>query len=89
MSTRAGLGQVEHHPRAAGHHQPEAERLDQAAPVIAGMRRQLESHLGNIEDEAVGVGERKDVQVDLAIEIHDEAGLGGVAAEPDIGRDRI
>ena len=32
-----GLGQIEHHARAAGHHQAEAKRLDQPAAALAGL----------------------------------------------------
>ena len=83
-----GLGQIEHHARAAGHHQAEAKRLDQAAAALAGLGRQLKRHLRDVEDDAVGVGERKGAHIDLAAQIHDEAGCRLVAAEPDVGRDR-
>ena len=82
------LGQVEHHARAARHHQPEAERLDQPSPALAGLRRQLKRDLRDVEDDAIGIGQRKDVQIDLAVEIHDEARLRLVAAEPRVGRHR-
>ena len=82
------LGEIENQTRAALHHEPEAERLDQPAPGLAGFRRQLEYHLRDVDDDAIGIGERESVKLDLAAEIHDEAGLRFVAAETHIGRDR-
>ena len=88
LSIRTGLLDVEHDARAALHHEAEAERLDQPAAALAGLRRQLEGHLRQVDDHAIGVGEREGAQVDLAREVHDEAGAGVVAAEPGVGRDR-
>ncbi len=82
------LGHVEHDARTALHHQPETKRLDQPAAVLPRLRRQLEGHLGDVDDDPVGIGEREGVQVDLAGQIHDEAGIRLVAAQPDIGRRR-
>ena len=82
------LRQVEHDARAALHDEAEAERLDQAAAGLAGLGRQLEHHLRQVDDHAIGIGEGEGAQIDLAREIHDEAGLAVVAAEPGVGRDR-
>ena len=79
------LGDVEHQPRAAGHDQAVAEGLDQTSSAVSGIRRQLKPHLRNIDDDAVGIGERKDVQIDLAVEVHDEAGLRLIAANARVG----
>ena len=84
-----GLGEIEHQAGAALHHQTKAERLDQATAAFAGLRRELEGHLWDVDDDTVGIGKRECVQVDLAGQIHDEADLIVVAAEPHVARDRI
>ena len=63
---RTGLRDVEHDARAALHDQAEAERLDQAAAALAGLGRQLERHLRQVDHHAVGIGEREGAQIDLA-----------------------
>ena len=82
------LADVEHDARAALHDEAEAERLDQPPAVLAGLGRQVEGHLRQVDHHAIGVGEREGAQIDLAREIHDEAGERVVAADPGVGRDR-
>ena len=64
---------------------PNLKRLDQTPTVLPRRGRQFEGHLGNIDDDPVGIGEREGMQVDLAGQIHDEAGIRLVAAQPDVG----
>jgi hypothetical protein len=56
--------------------------------IIRPKRQQLKRHLRDVEDDAVGVGQREGAHIDLAAQIHDQAGRRFVAAEPDVGRDR-
>ncbi|MGY3137978.1 hypothetical protein ACVWZM_008660 [Bradyrhizobium sp. USDA 4501] len=81
-------GQVEHDPRAAGHHEAIAERLHQAPPRRAGAGRELKIDLRDIDHDAVGVSQREGAKFDLAVEVEDESGLLGVAGEPGAGCDR-
>ena len=83
------LGQVEHDARAALHDKPEPVRLDQPAALLARLGRHLEGHLRDVDHHAVGIGQRESAQIDLAREVHHEADLIVVAAEPGIGRHRI
>ena len=83
-----GPGEVKNQTRTAFHDQAEAKRLDQAAPALACLRRQLECHLRNVENDPIGIGEGKGVNIDLAAEIHHEPRLRFVAAEPRIRCDR-
>ena len=83
------LADIDHDARAALHDQAEAERLDQAAAGLAGLGRQVERHLRQVDHHPIGIGEREGAQIDLLREIHDEAGLGVIAADPGVGRDRI
>ena len=51
--------------------------------VLARLRRQAKSDLGNINYDPVGIGEREGAKLDLTIEVHDEAALlRGVVALP-------
>ena len=79
------LGHIKHDTRTALHHQAEAKRLDQPPPVLPHLRRQLEDDLRDIDDDPVGIGKREGVEVDLAGQIHDEAGIRLVATQPDFG----
>ena len=83
------LADIHHDARAALHDEAEAERLDQAAAGFAGLGRQVEGHLRQVDHHAIGIGEREGPQIDLLREVHDEAGLGVVAADPGVGRHRI
>ena len=83
------LREVEHDARAALHDQAEAVRLDQPAPLVPGLGRQLEGHLRDVDHDPVGIGQREGPQIDLAGQVHHEADLIVVAAEPGIGRDRV
>ncbi len=83
------LDQIEHQTRPTHHDQPETERLDQAPPAFAGLRRQLEGQLGHVDNNPIRVRERKSVQIDLAAEVHDEPRLRFVAAESRASRKRI
>ena len=74
-------GDVEHDARAALHDQAVAEGLDQAAALLAGMRRQLEGDLRQVDHDSIGIGEREAGDIDLAREVDHETGLFGVAAE--------
>ena len=67
---------------------PKRNALTSPRPVSPVLRRQLEGHLRQVDHHAVGIGEREGAQIDLAREIHDEAGLVVVAADPGVGRDR-
>jgi hypothetical protein len=57
-------GQIEHNPRAAGHHQAIPKCLDQPTAFPANPRTKLKTDLGNIEDHAVGIGKRERVERD-------------------------
>ena len=81
-------GEIDDHARAALHDQTEAERLDQAAPRLPGLGRELERELRHVDHHPVGVGEREGADVDLVAEIDDEAGLAIVAAEAHFARHR-
>ena len=65
LSIRTGLVDVHDDARAALHDEAEAERLDQAAAVVAGVGRQAERHLRQVDHHAVGIGERERPQFDL------------------------
>ena len=79
---------VEHDAGTALHDQAEAERLDQAAAVLAGLRRQLEGHLRQVNHHPVRIGEREGRHIDFLRQIHDKPCLLVVAADPDVGGDR-
>ncbi len=81
-------GQIEHDPRAAGHHKAIAERLDQSAARGSGTGRELEADLRNIDDHAIRIGQRKGAKLDGFVEIEDETGLLAVAGQAGIGGDR-
>ena len=76
---------VEHDARAALHDQAVAERLDQAAALLAGLGRQLEGDLRQVDHHAIGIGEREGGDVDLLGEVDDKAGLLVVAADAHVG----
>ena len=82
---------VEHDARAALHDQAVAERLHQAAALLAGLGRQLEGDLRQIDHHAIGIGEREGGQIDLLAEVDHKAGLLVVAAEAHVGghRERV
>ena len=80
-------GRVEHDARAAGHHQAEAERLDQSPPLVAGPGRELENDLRQVDDHTVGIGKGEGAQVDLLRQIDHEPRVLVVAAETHIGGD--
>ena len=52
-------GQIEHDPRAAGHDEAIAKRLDQPASGGARAGLQLKVDLGNVHDHPVGIGQRE------------------------------
>ena len=81
-------GDVDDDPRAPLHHEAEAERLDDAAAVLAGLRRELEIDLGDVDHHAIGIGDGEGAHVDLAGEVDDEPGLLVVAGEAGLARDR-
>ena len=80
--------QVEHDSRAARHHEAISERLDQTAPCRAGTGRELEIDLGNIDDDAIGVGQREGAELNGPVEIEDETGLFSIARQAGAGSDR-
>jgi hypothetical protein len=80
--------EVEHDARTAGHHQPVAECLDQAAPCRTGARTKLERNLGQIHHHAIGVRERKCPKLDVLVEVENEAGSLVVASQTHVGGDR-
>ncbi len=79
---------VEHDARAALHDEAVAERLDQAAAVLAGLRGQLEGHLRQIDHHPIGIGEREGRQIDFLAQIHHKTRLLVVAAQAHVGSDR-
>ena len=82
-------GGIEHDARAALHDQAVAERLDQASPLLAGLGRQLEHDLRQIDHHPIGVGEGESGEIDPAVEIHDKAGLLAVGADPHVACHRM
>ncbi len=56
---------------------------------VAGLGRQLEVHLGQIDDHPVRIGKRKGREVDLAVQVDHKPGLLVVAADPQVGRDNL
>ena len=68
---------------------PKRNALTRPRLDLAGLGRQAERHLRQIDHHAIGIGERERPQIDLLGEIHDKAGLGVVAADPGVGRDRM
>ncbi len=81
-------GDVDDDPRAPLHDDAESERLHDAAAVLAGLRRELEIDLGDVDHHAIGIGDGEGPHVDLAGEIDDEPGLLVVAGEAGLARDR-
>ena len=81
-------GDVDDDARAALHDEAEAERLDDAAAVLAGLRRELEIDLGDIDHHAIGIGDGEGAHIDLAGEVDDEPGLLVVTGEAGLARDR-
>ena len=73
--------EIEHHARAALHHQAETERLDQAAPLLPGLGRKLEGDLRHVDDHPVGIGEREGADIDLLAEI-DAPGASALSSPP-------
>src|SRR5262249_49227645 len=65
-----------------------AKRLDEAAPLLAGLGRELERHLGHVDDYPIGIGQSKGTDIDLLADIDDEAHLLVVTAEPYLARHR-
>ena len=79
---------VDDDPRAPLHDDAEAERLDDAAAALPGLRRELEIDLGDIDHHAIGIGDGEGAHIDLAGEVDDEPGLLVVTGEPGLARDR-
>ena len=79
---------VEHDARAALHDQPVAERLHQAAALLAGLGRQLEGDLRQIDHHPIGIGQGEGREIELLAEVDHHTGLLVVAADPDVARDR-
>ena len=75
---------VDHDARAAGHDEAEAERLDEAAPALAGPWGEVEHDLRQVDHHPVGVGEREGGHVESLRQVDDEARAGLVAAEAGI-----
>ncbi len=79
------LGHVDDDARLAGRRQAAAEALDQADRLAVGGVGQLQLDFGQIDDDAVGVGEGKDLEYDGFLKADQEAGADGVAGEGLIG----
>ena len=79
---------VDHDPRPALHDKAVAERLDQPPAGLAGLGREPEGDLRQVDDHPVRRCQSKDGQVDLVGEIEDQAGLAIVAGQPHVGRRR-
>ena len=67
---------------------PKRNALIRPRPLSPACGGNLERDFGDVENDAIRVGKGEDVQVDLAVDIHDEPRLRLVAAEPDVGRHR-
>src|SRR5207302_11008646 len=70
------------------HDEPEAERLDEPAPRLAGLRRELKVDLRQVEHHAIRIGERERCRLDRTAEVENKARAVRVAAESRVGRDR-
>ncbi len=68
------LGDVDDDAGLAWGRQASTERLDQPDRVLLGLLRQTQTNVRKLDDEAIGVGQREDVVVDIAVEPDDEAG---------------
>jgi hypothetical protein len=64
-----------------------SEGLDQPAPGGASSGLELKADLGNIHDHPIGIGQRESAKLDRAVEVENEAGLLGIAGQPDLGGD--
>ena len=69
----------------AGRRLAAAERLDEADGRLARLGRQLQHDVGQLDEDAVGVGEREDLELDGALEPDDEPGARAVAFEGRLG----
>ena len=67
---------------------PKRNALIDAAAVLAGLGRELEIDLGNVDHDAIGIGNGEGPHVDLAGEVDDQPGLLVVAGEPGLARHR-
>ncbi len=72
---------VEHDARSALHHQAVAERLDQPPPLLAGLGREVEGDLRQVEHHAIGIGQGEGGDIDLAGRGPYETGLLVIAAD--------
>ena len=81
-------GGIEHDARAALHHQPEAERLDEPAPGLTGLRRQVKVDLRQVDDDPIRIGQRESREIDGAAQVDHESGAILVSAEAGIAGDR-
>ena len=83
-----GARQIDDDARAALHDEAEAECLDQAATHLPRLGRKLERDLRHVDHHPVRIGEREGVDVDLAVQIDDQARLRVIAAQPRLARHR-
>ena len=74
-------GDIEHDARLARCEDAEAKALDQAARLGGLLLRNLKIDLGQFDDDAVGVGQREDVDAHGLGQIGDEPGALLVAAD--------
>ncbi len=81
-------GDVYHDAGAPAHDETESERLDDAPAVLAGLGRELEIDLGNVDDHPIGIGNGEGAHIDPVAEIDHEPGLLVVAGEAGVGRHR-
>ena len=75
--------------RLARREQPVAVAGDEAPLLGAETLGHLEADLREIDDDAIGIGEREDVDLDLLRQVGDEPGAGPVASQSRILGDRL
>ena len=63
---------------------PYRNALISPRPADPGPVGELEADLGDIDNHAVGIGQRKGAERDLPIEVEDESGLLGVTRQPGV-----
>ena len=72
-------GDIDDDARLAGSGQAAAERFDKAGCPFTGVRGQLEHDVWQLDEHPVRVGERENLELDVAIQADDESSAGPVA----------